>query len=80
MNLPIELRDLLDFLNEQEPFEANNPSLSPHILVETSLKWLTSAIEQARKNPRLINSPNETGFKLCRLAEKLWALNDKPPS
>ena len=72
--LPKEIDDLLDFIDKQEPFEASNPNLSPHLLVEISLKWLTIAVERAKDNPRLINFPDETGQKLCLLAEKFWAL------
>jgi hypothetical protein len=74
MALPKELQDLVDFIDEQEPFEGNNPNLSPHLLVEISLKWLDVAVERAKDNPRLINFPDETGRKLCVLAEKFYAL------
>ncbi len=80
MALPHELQDLLEFLNERDPFELNRINLSPHLLVEFSIKWLESAAEQAEKNPRLVNFPDETGRKLCVLAEKFWALkNETPP-
>ena len=74
MALPKEIEDLLYFLDEQEPYEANNPNLSPHLLVEVSLKWLALAVERAQENSRLVNFPDETGRKLCVLAEKFWAL------
>ncbi len=80
MPLPKEIQDLLDFLNEQEPFEANNQNLSPHLLVEVSLKWLGIAVEQAKNNPRLLGFPEETAKKLLDLARQFAWLNEEPPS
>ncbi len=79
MALPTELQDLLDFLNEEEPFELNRDNLSPHLLIEFSLKWLESAVKQAKENPRLLNFPDEIGRKLCVLAEEFWALPKQTP-
>ncbi len=74
MLLPKELQDLLTYITEEEPFEGSSANLSPHLLVETSLKWLNIAIERAKENPRLVNFPDETARKLRVLAEKFWAL------
>lgn len=74
MLLPKELQDLLDYITGEEPFEGSCPNLSPHLLVETSLKWLTIASERAKENPRLVNFPDDTARKLCILAEKFYAL------
>ena len=68
MNRPIEVQDLLDLLDEQEPFEALRPHLSEAILVETAIKWLTIAIDKAEGNPRLVNRPEEIAKKLLGLA------------
>ncbi len=76
MPLPKEFQDLLNFIEEEEPFEANNANLSPHLLVEVSLKWLNIAAERAKANPKLVNFPDEVGKKLCILAEKFWALKE----
>ncbi len=80
MALPKEIQDLFDFIDEQEPFEMNNPNLSPHLLVEISIKWLVLAIEKAQNNPRLVNRPEETAKKLLDLARQFAWLKEKPPS
>lgn len=80
MALPKEIQDLLDFIDEQDPFEANNPNLSPHILVETACKWLTSAIEKGRANPRLINLKDGTANRLQDLARQYALLKERGPS
>lgn len=78
--LPKEIQDLLDFLNEQDPFEAQRPNLSEIVLVETSIKWLTLALEKAKNNPRLVNRPEETAKKLLDLARQFAWLKEEPPS
>ena len=70
MALPKEIQDLIDFLGEQDPFEAQGFNLSEIVLVETSIKWLTLALEKAEKNPRLVNRPEETAKKLLNLARQ----------
>ena len=69
MALPKEIQDLLDYLEEQEPFEMNNLNLSPHIMVETSLKWLRLALIRSRYNRRLLNFPEKTAKELLELSE-----------
>ncbi len=68
MALPQEIQELIDSLDERDPFELNRPNLSPHVLVETSCKWLALALERAKSNPRLLDPPDETAKKLLRLA------------
>lgn len=80
MALPKEIQDFLDFLNEEEPFEINSSNLSPQILVEISIKWLTLAIEKAQNNPRIVNRPEETARKLLDLARQFAWLKEEPPS
>lgn len=70
MTLPKEIQDLLDFLDEQDPFEAQGSNLSEIVLIETSIKWLTLAMEKAKSNPRLVNRPEETAKKLLDLARQ----------
>jgi len=77
--LPKEIQNLLDFIDEQEPFEANNPNLSPHLLVETACKWLTLALERGGQNPRLLNFPEETAKKLSNLAKQFAWLKQNTP-
>ena len=80
MPLPKEIQDLIDYLNEEEPFEAMKPNLSETILTETSLKWLTIAIERAKINPRLVNRPEETVRKLMDIARQFAWLKEEKPS
>lgn len=70
MALPKEIQDLIDYLNEEEPFEANKPNLSETLLIETSIKWLTLAVEKAKNNPRLVGRLEETAKKLLDLARQ----------
>lgn len=53
--------------------------MSEVVLVETSIKWLTLALEKAQKNPRLVNRPDETSKKLLDLAIKFSLLKEKRP-
>lgn len=80
MALPKEIQELLDYLNEEEPFELNHPSLSPQLLVETACKWLTSAVEQAQRNPRLVGRSDDTAKKLLDLARQFAWLKEEKPS
>lgn len=80
MALPKEIQDLLDFLDEQDPFEAQGHNLSEIVLVETSIKWLTLALEKAKQNPRLVNRPDETVKKLLNLARQFAWLKERKPS
>lgn len=70
MALPKEIQDLLDFMDEQEPFEANNRNLSPHLLVETACKWLKVALNRSAQNPRLLNKTDDTADELEKLAKR----------
>ncbi len=79
MALPKEIQDLINFIEEQEPYEANNPNLSPHIMVETAEKWLTLALERGEQNPRLLNFPEETAKKLLNLARQFAWLKQETP-
>jgi len=70
MALPKEIQDLLDYLEEEEPYEVNSPNLSPHILVEAACKWLTIALKRSTHNPRLLNQFHETADRLEKLAKQ----------
>ena len=74
MPLPQEIQELIDSLNEQEPFELNSSNLSPHIMVKTSCEWLGMALQRAESNPRLLDHPDETAKKLMRLACRFTSL------
>ena len=78
MALPQEIRDLINSLEEQDPFEGNSPNLSPHLLVDTACKWLTLALERAADNPRLLDRPEETAKKLLDLARQFAWLTENP--
>lgn len=79
MALPKEIQDLLDYIDEQEPFELNDSNLSPHIMVDISLKWLALALERSENNPRLLNFPEEAAKKLLDLARQFAWLKEKKP-
>lgn len=80
MALPKQIQDLIDSLEEQDPFEANSISLSAQTMVETCLRWLPLALEKAKKNPRLINRPEDTAKKLLNLAQQFAELKEKRPT
>lgn len=76
--LPKEIQDLIDSLEEQDPFEANSISLSAQTMVETCLRWLPLALEKAKKNLRLVGRPEEVSKKLLDLARQFAELKEKP--
>ena len=75
MALLKEIQDLIDFLHEEDPFELNSIHLSPNLLVETGLKWISVSLEKGKNNPRLLNRHSETANKLRDLAEQFDQLN-----
>ncbi len=79
MALPKEIQDLLNYLEEWDPFELTSPHLSPHLLVETSCKWLKIALERSAKNPRLLSQVHDTAGELEKLAKQFRERKEKLP-